>query len=135
MSTGPSPGPASVLDQPDTPDLSIVPDVSVVIVNWNVCDLLLACLASLTHHQDDLAKFEIIVVDNASSDDSVEMVRAEFPNVRVIANRDNRGFTGGNNQGLAAARGRYVMLLNPDTSFAPPSTDAVQVGRRGHATP
>ena len=98
-----------------SPGLSNVPDLSVVIVNWNVCDLLRACLASLTQPKDEIAKLEIIVVDNASSDGSVEMVRAEFPQVTLIANRDNRGFTGGNNQGLAAARGRYVMLLNPDT--------------------
>jgi len=54
-------------------------------------------------------------VDNASSDGSVEMVRAEFPQVRLIANERNLGFTRGNNQGLALSRGRYVLFLNPDT--------------------
>ncbi len=60
-------------------------------------------------------RLEIIVVDNASADGSVEMVRAEFPRVRLIANVDNRGFPAANNQGIALARGRYVLLLNPDT--------------------
>jgi GT2 family glycosyltransferase len=55
------------------------------------------------------------VVDNASRDDSVAMVRDKFPQVTVIANAENRGFTGGNNQGIAASNGRYVMVLNPDT--------------------
>jgi len=58
---------------------------------------------------------EVIVVDNASSDGSVEMVRAEFPQVRLMANEENLGFTRANNQGIAASRGRYVLLLNPDT--------------------
>ena len=58
---------------------------------------------------------EIIVIDNASSDGSAAMVAAEFPQVRLIANADNRGFTGGNNQGIAVAQGRYVFFLNPDT--------------------
>jgi GT2 family glycosyltransferase len=54
-------------------------------------------------------------VDNASTDGSVEMLCADFPYIKLIANPDNRGFTGGNNQGIAAAQGRYVLLLNPDT--------------------
>ena len=59
--------------------------------------------------------FEVIVVDNASTDGSVEMVREEFTGVRLIANVQNRGFPAANNQGIAVAQGRYVFLLNPDT--------------------
>lgn len=88
-------------------------DVSVVIVNWNTRDILRDCLASILAQTD--AFCEIIVIDNASSDGSVEMVRQEFAQVRLIANTDNRGFAGANNQGLAVARGAHVLLLNPDT--------------------
>ncbi len=88
-------------------------DLSVVIVSWNVCDLLRRCLHSVTRSQS--LHCEVIVVDNASTDGSVEMLRAEFPQARVIANADNRGFPAANNQGLAVAQGRYVLLLNPDT--------------------
>jgi N-acetylglucosaminyl-diphospho-decaprenol L-rhamnosyltransferase len=94
-----------------------VPDLSIVIVSWNVRDLLQKCLASIycPDAPDMALTIEIIVVDNASTDGSVEMVRQTFPQVTLIANADNRGFTGGNNQGIAASRGRYVLLLNPDT--------------------
>ena len=102
------------------------PDLSVIIVSWNVSPLLRCCLRSL--HDSPGVSFavsdgaagssyiaEAIVVDNASTDDSAEMVRTEFPLVRILANSSNRGFTAGNNQGLALSRGRYVLFLNPDT--------------------
>ncbi|HHS98580.1 MAG TPA: glycosyltransferase family 2 protein [Chloroflexi bacterium] len=97
-------------------------DLSVVIVNWNVRDLLRRCLSSLLVagrsspvDQQPAISVEVVVVDNGSTDGSVEMVRAEFPQVRLIANPDNRGFTVANNQGIEVAQGRYVLLLNPDT--------------------
>ena len=99
-------------------------DFSIVIVSWNVCDLLRQCLHSIfadlqTCRLADLqtCRPEIIVVDNASDDGSVEMVRMEFPDVRLIVNTQNRGFPAANNQGIAIARGRYVFLLNPDTEM------------------
>ncbi|MCX8067579.1 MAG: glycosyltransferase family 2 protein [Anaerolineae bacterium] len=91
-----------------------MPDLSVLIVNWNVRDLLRRCLRSVLVNSPS-CQLEIIVVDNGSTDGSVEMVRTEFPQVLLIANPDNRGFPAANNQGLAVARGRYVLLLNPDT--------------------
>jgi GT2 family glycosyltransferase len=89
-------------------------DVSVIIVNWNTRDLLRGCLRSIFKQTEEVS-FEIIVVDNASRDDSVEMIRTEFPSVKLIANVDNRGFARANNQGIRAALGRYILLLNPDT--------------------
>ncbi len=95
-------------------------DLSIIIVSWNVRDLLRRCLQSIADHRPPTSDLrpptsEIIVVDNASGDGSVEMVRSEYPHVQLIANPTNRGFTGGNNDGLACARGRYILLLNPDT--------------------
>ena len=93
-------------------------DLSVVIVNWNVRDLLRRCLHSiLASYKLQVTSLHIIVVDNGSSDGSVEMVRTEFPTVHLIANTENRGFPAANNQGLTVAQGRYILLLNPDTEI------------------
>jgi GT2 family glycosyltransferase len=99
----------------------VEPDLSVVVVNWNVKDLLRCCLQSLLGAGQISPHFtlEIIVVDNASSDSSVEMVRQEFPQVRLIASEQNLGYAGGNNAGAALAQGRYLFLLNPDTVVQP----------------
>jgi len=96
-------------------------DLSIVIVNWNVKDLLRDCLQSLFDSllsMPDLTT-EIIVVDSASSDGSLHMVREEFPQVQLIAGEENLGYAGGNNAGAAAAAGRYIFLLNPDTVVQP----------------
>ena len=89
-------------------------DLSVVTVSWNVRDLLRSCLQSVQSNCGDL-KMEMIVVDSASSDGSAEMVRQEFPWVKLIASDENLGFPRANNLGIAAASGRHLMLLNPDT--------------------
>ncbi len=89
-------------------------DVSVIIVNWNTKRLLQDCLESL-YVQGGNVDTEVIVVDNASTDGSVEMVRDDFESVKLIENMENRGFAAANNQGMAAAKGRYVLLLNSDT--------------------
>ncbi|MDQ5984342.1 MAG: N-acetylglucosaminyl-diphospho-decaprenol L-rhamnosyltransferase [Syntrophus sp. SKADARSKE-3] len=89
-------------------------DISVIIVNWNTRDLLKDCLSSVFRTLTNAA-FEVIVVDNGSSDGSVEMVRESFPSVRLIANADNRGFGAANNQALRVMNGRYALLLNSDT--------------------
>jgi len=91
----------------------MTPDVSIVIVNWNTRDLLRDCLRSIGEQTQ--RPYETIVVDNASGDGSAEMVTAEFPSVTLIRNDANRGFAAANNQGIRIARGRYVLLLNPDT--------------------
>jgi N-acetylglucosaminyl-diphospho-decaprenol L-rhamnosyltransferase len=94
-------------------------DLSIVIVSWNVCALLQQCLHSIYAglRLAGSPSCEIIVVDNVSSDATVEMVRAEFPSVHLIVNEENRGYPGANNQGLAIAQGRYQMILNPDTEI------------------
>ena len=89
-------------------------DVSVVIVNWNTIGLLKACIASVFSKTQSI-NFEVIVADNASTDGSVEMVRQEFSKVILIANAENVGFAAANNQGMAIAKGRYVLFLNSDT--------------------
>jgi GT2 family glycosyltransferase len=90
--------------------------ISVVIVNWNRRSLLRACLASLARQTG--AEFETIVVDNGSGDGSAEMAEAEF-GARAIRNPGNRGFCAANNQGIAAARGEFVALLNNDAEAEP----------------
>ncbi len=95
-------------------------DLSIVIVNWNTKDLLRDCLASLPQACLDLA-WEVFVVDNQSADDSVAMITAEFPHVRLIESGANCGFSKGNNLALRQADATYVLLLNPDTVCPPHS--------------
>lgn len=112
--------------------------LAVVIVSWNVRALLEQCLRSLSTFPCTLTSQRVIVVDNASTDGTVDMLRERFPNVDVIANTENRGFTGGNNDGLKLAQtlwstrvgarlgqtlnpgahSNYALLLNPDTEVS-----------------
>lgn len=88
--------------------------LSVVIVNYNVKHFLEQCLLSVRKALHGIDA-EVFVVDNQSSDDSVEMVRTRFPEVRLMANVDNVGFSKANNQAIRVSQGKYVLLLNPDT--------------------
>jgi N-acetylglucosaminyl-diphospho-decaprenol L-rhamnosyltransferase len=97
---------------------SNVLDLSVVIVSWNTNDLLRGCLTSLYHSEGDFS-FETVVVDNCSSDGSADMVREEFPQVRLIESEINGGYAYANNQGLRCFQARYYLLLNPDTVLPP----------------
>jgi len=89
-------------------------DVSITVVAWNVKDLLYNCLRSV-YDQTKGVDFEVIYVDNASKDGSVEMVRKEFAEVRILENEKNEGFIKASNQGIEIAKGRYILLLNSDT--------------------
>ena len=89
-------------------------ELSVIIVSYNVEHFLHLCLESVYAATKNIC-VEVIVIDNASSDKSVEMVNKEFPSARVIANVDNLGFAKANNQAAKLAKGRYLCILNPDT--------------------
>src|SRR3972149_2122281 len=91
--------------------------VSVVIPNWNGRRFLEPCLRSLRGQVD--VEIEVILVDNGSRDDSVELARAEFPQVRIIAFPENRGFSAAVNAGIAGGAGPYVFVLNNDTEAHP----------------
>lgn len=89
-------------------------DISIVIVNWNTRALLLDCLTSVYAKVRDLS-FEVFVVDNASTDGSVEAAREQYPQVRIILNEKNLGFAAGNNTALRVIQGKYALLLSTDT--------------------
>ncbi|MDD5544026.1 MAG: glycosyltransferase family 2 protein [Acidobacteriia bacterium] len=91
-------------------------DLSIIILSFNVRELLLACLKSIFEQTKDLT-FEVIVVDNCSKDGSLEAVRKQFPQVKTIANSFNWGFSKGNNIGMLQAHGRAVIILNSDTEL------------------
>lgn len=93
-------------------------DLSISIVNWNTRDLLDQCLASVYETAYGI-EFEVIVVDNASGDGSADMVESRYPDVKLVANRNNIGFSAANNQAYRESRGRFFLLLNPDTICLP----------------
>lgn len=89
-------------------------DVSIIIVNYNTKQLLADCLKSIYEQTKDIS-FEVIVSDNGSKDGSIEMLKADFPQVILIENNANLGFGAANNRGLAIAKGKYIFYLNSDT--------------------
>ena len=89
------------------------PEISVVVVTWNGRRYVEPCLAALAAQREVDA--EVIVVDNASTDGTAELVRERFPRVRIVGLQQNRGFAGGNNAGAREARGAFVAFLNNDT--------------------
>lgn len=97
--------------------MSAVPQISVIIVSYNVRELVLTCLQSIFAQSNPNLAIEVIVVDNDSKDDTVAAIQEGFPQVKVIANTDNAGFPKANNQGFAIAQGKYIFMLNPDTEL------------------
>lgn len=106
-------------------------DLSVVIVNWNTRDLLRDCLRSVYESEGEFT-FEIIVVDNCSSDGSAGMVREEFPQVHLMEAETNRGYAWANNLGLRHLEARYYLLLNPDTVVPPHALQEMIAFMDGH---
>ena len=98
------------------PTAAAAPKVSICIVSCNTRDLLDACVASIAKHTT--LPHEVIVVDNASADGTVAMLREKHPHVRVVASERNLGFVLGNNVAGREARGEHILLLNPDTELA-----------------
>ena len=92
--------------------------ISVIIVNWNTKELIQNCLDSVYRTMGNLA-FEIIVVDNASSDGSLSILEEKYPQVIKICNKENKGFGAANNQGFAVMKGKYALLLNTDAILTP----------------
>jgi GT2 family glycosyltransferase len=99
-------------------------EISIIIVTYNSAKDIEACLRSLESDLQSL-KAEIFVVDNISKDETVEIVSQRFPHVNLIQNRDNVGFPGANNQAIALARAKYLLLLNPDTIVLPGAINAM----------
>jgi GT2 family glycosyltransferase len=93
------------------------PLVSVVVVNWNGQDVIAGCLRSLA--TQNFANFEVIVVDNGSTDGSIALLESSSLPIRLIRNTENKGFCGANNQGIDLARGKFVALLNNDAEADP----------------
>ena len=99
-------------------------DLSIIIVNWNTKDLLKQCLDSIFKFPTERS-FDIWVVDNASSDDSTEMVQELFPKVCLIVNDHNMGFGSANNLALERCQGQYILFLNPDTEVLPAALESL----------
>lgn len=91
------------------------PDLSIIILNYNVKDLLINCLESIFKNKGKNDNWQIIVVDNASSDGSMEEVRKRYNNIEILENEKNIGFAAGNNKGVKKAKAEVILFLNPDT--------------------
>ncbi len=92
------------------------PDVSIIIVSYNSATYIERCLRSIYELTHDVT-YEIILVDNQSTDTTIQLVERNFPEVVIIKNQKNFGFAAANNKGIAASKGKFVLLLNPDTEF------------------
>lgn len=106
-------------------------DVSVVIVSYNTADFLRGCLDSI-FGQEHETRLEVFVVDNASVDGSADLVRSEYRQVLLIANKENVGFARANNRAIRESRARYVLLLNPDAELLPGALDGMVRFMDGH---
>ena len=92
-------------------------DISIIIVNYNVRDYLISCITSIFKEHSNSLSIEIIVIDNNSNDKSVESVKKKFPEIKLIVNNKNEGFTKAVNLGAKSSKGKYLFILNPDTYF------------------
>ena len=98
--------------------------LSIIIVNWNSTDYLRECIASIYEWTRGVT-FEIIVVDNASPDEDVDVLKIQFPDIRLLKSATNLGFAGANNYGFRCSSGEVVLFLNPDTKLISPAIDVL----------
>lgn len=92
-------------------------DISIIIVNYNVKEYIIPCIESIYRHSVSKLRIEIIIVDNNSYDGSVDLIAKKFPEIKIIKNINNEGFSKGINKGIKVANGKYYYILNPDTYF------------------
>jgi GT2 family glycosyltransferase len=105
------------------------PLISVIIVNWNGKEYLSPCVRSV--QEQSYPNLEVVLVDNGSTDGSVEYIRSLFPRLHWIVNRENLGYGGGNNRGIRAAAGEYLLILNNDTEMEPRCVERLWKGMNG----
>jgi len=106
-------------------------DLSIIVVNWNTRDLLRDCLNSVWA-ETKATSFEVLVIDNASSDGSAEMVNMEFPQAKLIENQENLGFARANNQAIRQSSGKFILLLNSDTVILSSALDKMVAFMKSH---
>lgn len=92
-----------------------ITDISIVILNYNSIDFLSKCLKSVDKSELGGLSIEVIVVDNASTDKSIKVIRKEYPDIKLIMSKKNLGFSAGNNLAVDKVKGKYILFLNPDT--------------------
>lgn len=108
-----------------------MPELSIIIVTWNSRADIERCIRSITE-SGTRTRVEIIIVDNASTDETVAFLREKHPSVELIVNESNSGFASGNNRALNVARGECILLLNPDTHVHPGALDALVLFMKQH---
>lgn len=106
-------------------------DLSIIILNYNTRQLTLDCLQSV-YASTTSYRYEVIIIDNNSSDDSVEQLQRQYPSTQLIANKENVGFSRANNQGMRVAQGRHILLLNSDTIVEPDTFETMLQFMDGH---
>ena len=98
-------------------------DISIIIVSYNVREYIVSCIQSIYKHSKSNHSFEIIVVDNDSKDGTIDSIEKNFPNIPLIKNGYNAGFSAGVNDGFKICKGKYILVLNPDTVFVEDTLD------------
>src|SRR5690606_2178324 len=113
--------------------LNGLPKVSIMILNYNGRNFLNRCLSSIEKLNYPADQFEVILVDNLSTDDSVEFMKLKYPGIKIVQLEKNYGFGGGNNRGLKYAKGEYLIFLNNDTQVTEKWLLALVEASRNHS--